>query len=874
MNWMHEWKRRIGVLIRGNRFDRDLAEEMEFHRALEAEANERDGMAPRDAQATASRRIGNALRLREESRDQWGWGWLDRLRGDLRYGFRMLTRNPAYTAAALLTLTLAIGANSLMFSVADALVFRPLPFPHPERLAIVWSIFNGTDRTYVSLPDFEDYRARNRVFESMGASLFTSYTIEQEGFPDTLHGGRVTAGFFPTLGIQARLGRTFTADDERPGAESVIVLSDHCWRTRFHGDPGIVGSKLLLSRASGPRTPYTVVGVLPPEFEVAYPRYSDVWGALPSDFEEAGLRNVGGLSVIARLKSGVAFAAANADMQSIAMGLAAGHTTPGRKMTGAQVLSLQENLVGDSPQYMRVMLGAVGFVLLLACANVANLTLARGADRERELTIRAAIGASRARLFRQILTESLLLSLAGGVAGALVAYGSVKWIRTLLPSRALRADQVAVDARVLLGTLAISIVTGLLVGLAPALRGSRTRLQPSQKTPRQNALRSALVAAEVALGFILVTGAGLMINSYTRLLRVDTGFARRELLLIDTHANRSDFPDPARRAAVVEDMLAAVGAVPGVRSAGVSDFRPLGGVMFFTARKTETGARLPFSAESIAGDYFEAMGIPLLRGRRFTRRDGPTSQRVAAINATAAARYWPGEDPLGQTLVIGRGADQMLAQIVGIVGDVRRSAVERPPDPSFYVPRSQFVFADRLNLVVRPEGRIAAAPLASVVRSRMASVDRSFAADSVRTMEAVMDEQLARPRFSATVLGIFGFLALALTVTGVYGVTSYTVRARRREIGIRMALGADRRRVLSFVMRRSSRLVVVGLLIGVLGALAATRVLERLLYEVKPLDAPTFVGVGVTLALFAWIGSYLPARRAAAVDPMESVRCD
>jgi putative ABC transport system permease protein len=873
MKWMNEWKRRIAVLLRGNRFDRDLAEEMEFHRALEAEDNERHGMEPRAAQAAASRRLGNALRLREESRDQWGWGRLDRLDADLRFGLRMLARNPGYTAAAVLTLALAIGANSLMFSVADALVFRPLPFPHPERLALVWSIFNGTDRTYVSLPDFHDYAAQNRVFDSMGASAATSYTIDVEGFPDTLYGGRVTAGFFPTLGIQAHLGRIFTAEDERPGAESVIVLSDRCWRTRFHADPGVVGSKLLLRHRSGPRAPYTVVGVLRPEFEVAYPRYSDIWGAMPSNDDQA-LERGGGFSVIARLKPGVTFAAANSDMQPIALGLASGHADPGRKMTGAQVLSLQENLIGDSPQYMRVMLGAVGFVLLLACANVANLTLARGADREREMTIRAAIGAGRARLFRQILTESVLLSLAGGIAGALVAYASVRWIRTLIPPRALRGDQIAVDARVLFGTLAISLVTGILVGLAPALRGSRARLHPALQTPRHSVLRSALVVAEVALGFVLVTGAGLMINSYIRLLRVDPGFARRELLLIETHADRRDFPDPQQRAAAVEDMLAAVSTVPGVRSAGVSDFRPLGSVMNYTARKSEAGARLAFTAESIAGDYFESMGIALLRGRIFTRRDGPTSQPVAVINDTAAARYWPGEDPLGKTLLIGRGKVQELAEIVGIVGSVRRWSVDRPPDPSFYVPRSQFILADHLDLVVRPVPGIAAAPLAPVVRSRMAAVSRNFAADSVHTIEALMDEQLARPRFSATVLGIFGFLALALTVTGVYGVTSYTVRARRREIGIRVALGANRRRVLSFVMRRSSRAVALGLVLGLLGALATTRVLTRLLYLIKPLDIPTFLAVGLLLALFAWVGSYLPARRAATVDPMESVRCD
>ena len=878
MDWLKELFRRAAVLLHGARFDREMEEELDFHRAMEAEANQHDGLTPGEAQTAAGRRLGNALWLREESREQWGWGWLDRLRGDIAYAVRMLWRYPGYTATVTATLALAIGANSLMFSVADGLVFRPFPFPNPERLVFLWSEFNGNQRTYVSLPDFHDYKARNHVFESMGAAIATRYEIDAENYTEAMVGHRVTHDFFSTLGVQAHLGRTFAPGDESAGSDYVLVLSDHCWRTRFHADPGVIGRTVMLGRNLEPRRPYTIVGVLPPQVETAYPPpQAEMWSPVSSNSEDGRMRASGGFEVLARLKPGIRLAAAEAEARAIGIGLAAGH--PRTKMTGAQLKPFQENLIGDTRQFMTVMLGAVGFVLLLACANVTNLALARGADREREMTIRAAIGAGRGRLFRQTLTESVVLSLAGGAAGAVLALASVAWIRQLLPPRVARRDAIEIDARVLLFTLAVSVGAGILFGAAPAFRGSRLSLTGGLQigrggSRRQGMLRHALVVAEVAIGFVLVIGAGLMVNSFVRLLRVDPGFVRRDLLLVETHTARNVFPQEREQAAAVEDLLTSMRGIPGVQAAGVSDFRPLDGLMNVIVRKeSERATPLAFTAEAIAGDYFAAMGTPLLRGRLFTSDDAHSAQPVAIVNATAAARYWPGEDPIGRAVVLA-GKDRGPVQIVGVVGDVRRRGIDRPPDPAIYVPRSQIWFATRLDFVICPVPGRAAGALAPIVRARMAAVHRSFSADSATTIDAVMNDQLARPRFAAAVLTIFGFLALSLTITGIYGVTAYNVRARRHEIGVRIALGADTKHVLGFVLRRSSHALALGLILGLAGAVATTRVLTRLLYEVKPTDGPTFAAVAVILAVFGLCGSYIPASRAARVDPMESVRCE
>lgn len=879
MKRIREFLRRVAMLVRGARFDAGIQEELEFHRAMETEANERDGMSRREAQAVAGRRVGNLLWLREESRHQWGWGWLDRLRGDAAYALRMLRRCPGYSAAIYATLAIAIGANSLIFSVADGLVFRPFPYPHPERLVFLWSEFNGNQRSYVSFPDFQDYRARNHVFQSMGASIVTRYTIDAGDYAESITGRRATADFFRTIGVGPRVGRTFTPEDERSGSDFVVVLSDHFWRARYHADPNVIGMTVMLTRNSESTRAFVIVGVMPPELEAAYPhRSAELWTPVSPGSEDGRERDSGGFEVIARLKPNISVVAAGAEARAIGVGLAAGHLRS--KMTGAQLVPLQENLIGDTRQFMTILLGAVGFVLLLACANAANLALARASDREREMAIRGAIGAARGTLFRQLLTEAVLLSVAGGATGVAIAYGAVRWVRALLPPRVARPEAIAVDGRVLLFTFLVSVGAGILVGIVPAYRGSRVSLTAGLQivrggTRRHSALRQALVVAEVAIGFVLVVGAGLMVNSFVRLLHVDPGFARHDLLLVETGVSRKLFPGGQERAAVEEDLLAAIRALPEVRYVGVSDFRPLDGWMNISARShSGTDRRLPFTAEAVAGDYFSAMGTPLLHGRLFSREDGPSSPPVIVINSAAASRYWPGEDPLGRSLVFAVGKEERVAEIVGVVGDVRRRSIDRSADPALYAPRSQEVFATRLDFVIRPGPDRASGSLARTVRARLAEVDRSFSADSVTTMEAVIDEQLARPRFAATLLSIFGFLALALTLTGVYGVTAYTVRARRHEIGVRIALGAGRRQVLGFVLRRSAAAVALGLTLGFLGAAATTRLLTRLLYEVKPMDAPTFGMVVLLLAGFGTAAGYVPALRAASVDPVESVRCD
>jgi putative ABC transport system permease protein len=875
--------RRLAVLFRREKFHRDLDEEMQFHLEMQAEEHRQDGLDNIESLYAANRQLGNLTSLKEQSRDQWGWSALEQLLRDVRYSARVLRKNPGYAVTAVLTLGLGIGANCLLFSIVDPIILRPFPYPTPERLVIVWSEHKQQHAKepalfMPSLPNFLDWRRENHVFEGMGASLPTGFDHDLNGYPEHIIGQRATEGFFATLGIQAQLGRTFTTDDEREGMDHVVVVSDRFWRTRLHADTNVVGTTLLLSRNAAAREKFTIIGVLPPSVEAAYPRRSEIWGAMALDGQEARNRRMGSFEVLARLKPGIDIRKAEAEMRSVAAGLAAAHpdTNAG---SSVRLHSFHRELTRYGKDVMTVLIGAVAFVLLLACANVANLALARGTERNHEMTVRAAIGASRGRLFRQMLIESLVLSFTGSLTGMLLAFWTIDWARSLVPAGILRADQIAVDWRVLLFTFAVSMFTGVLFGMAPALRASRADLNPVLQTVRcgshhQGSLRSVLVVAEVALGFLLAIGAGLMINSFIRLVHVDPGFDRHDLLAIESYLSRLYFSSDSERRFAIDALVESVKAIPAVRYAGVTDFRPLGSTMNTILRKSNAPDKpLGVNSETIAGDYFEAMGTQLIRGRLFTTADGPTSHPVAIVNEAAARRYWPGEDPIGKSFLTGAAKQEKLLEIVGVVGNVRRNGLDRPPDPAFYVPQSQAP-SMRMDIVVRPVPGVPALTLLPAIRTRMANLHRSLTATSVTTMDDVVTERLSKPRFLATILGMFGFLALALTITGVYGVTAYNVRVRQREIGIRMALGADRRRVLNLVLGRGSRLVLIGLALGIFAAILATRALNSALYEVKPLDSATFVYVSLLIIAAAMAANYVPARRATTIDACAVLRSD
>ncbi len=728
-----------------------------------------------------------------------------------------------------------------------------------------------------SLPDYLDWRSHNTVFSDMGAWLPTSFDLGGSAFSERVMGQRATADFFSTLGIQAQLGRTFLPEEGHTGRERVVLLSDRLWRLRFNADPRVVGSTVPIGMKAQPPEPYMVVGVLPPAMQAAFPRHAEIWAALPVDGEESQQRR-GSFDVIARLKPGVSMAQAEAAMRALSASLAREHPDTNRDVTGVQVHPFHQWLTQYGRPMMRSLLGAVGFLLLLASMNLANMLLARGADRRREMSVRAAIGAGRTVLFRQLLTESLVLAFLGGAAGVLFAYWGLGATKALIPSGILRAEEIAIDGRILLFTLALSIATGLLFGTAPAMRAARENLNPMLQAShgagglRGSAFRNTLVAAQIALGLVLLTGAGLMINTFVRLLRVDIGFNRHDLLAIESHLPRQRYTSDGQRLAATEELLRRVQRLPGVRYAGVTDFRPFGSKMNITFRRVANPSKwLAGIRETVGGDYLGAMGVRLIKGRLFAGRDTAGAPAVAVINETAARRYWSDEEPIGKRIAIRVGRDEEdVREIVGVVGDVRRS-IDRPPDPSIYVPQTQQP-SSLLEIVVRMQPGVSSVTLAPMIQAEMAGVDRLIAAGSIVTMDTVVARYLDQPRFLTALLAAFGLLALVLTATGVYGVTAYVVHRRTFEIGIRMALGASRGQILVAVLKRGACLTGVGMTLGVLGSLAASRALESALYEIKPADPLTLAASAVLMAGVTLIATWVPARSASRVDPMEALR--
>ncbi|MBI3280367.1 MAG: ABC transporter permease [Acidobacteria bacterium] len=539
---MSELWRRLRMLFRRERFDRELEEEMQSHLEMQAEENLEHGMAFEDARYAARRQFGNPMLLAEDSRARWGWHWLECLLQDIGFAGRILRRNPGFAVVAVLTLALGIGANCLVFSVVDTVLLRPFPYRNPDRLVFVWTEFSAANQQAMSsLPDYLDWRARNQVFEDMGAYIPASFDLAGPAYSEQLHGRRASASFFHTLGVQPQLGRLFLPDEEHDGRDCVVLISDTLWRNRFQADPRVVGSIILLSRNGQPAEPYTIIGVLPARFEAAFPRYADVWGALARDGEEAYQRRMGGFDVVGRLKAGITLTQAESAMRSIAGVLAVQYPQTNRGYS-VQLRDFHESLTGYGRHAMWSLSGAVAFVLLIACVNVANLMLARAADREREIMIRAAIGAGRGRLLRQLVVECLLLSVVGGAAGALLAHTGVGAVQAAMPESILRRGEIAIDLRVLAFTFAVSLLAGVAFGLIPAARASRANLNPApaRTGPSRTRLRDTLVIAEIALGLVLVTGAALTINSFVRLLRVDPGFDPRRLL------SASAWPAPRR----------------------------------------------------------------------------------------------------------------------------------------------------------------------------------------------------------------------------------------------------------------------------------------------------------------------------------------
>jgi putative ABC transport system permease protein len=798
---------------------------------------------------------------------------------DLRYGARMLLKSPGLACAALLAIALGVGANTTIFSVVNSVLLRPLPFAAPDQLVKVWTTdaARGRNDLPVSYLNFADWRSQSQSFEAMTAYSEASATLSGDGPPEQLKGVAVTADMFPVLGVGPLAGRPFTAEEEKAGSAPVVVISHGLWQRRFGADPKAVGRQVTLDGRST-----TIVGVMPPGFKFPLDAQNpELWAPLDPDSEVNQSRGSRYLSVVARLKEGATLRQAQAEMETVSRRLTEQYPTynTGR---GTRLITLYDDTVGEIRPALLVLLGAVGCVLLIACANVANLLLARAAGRHKEMALRTALGASRRRIVRQLLTESLLLAFLGGVAGLLLALWGVDVLVSFIPEGVPRAQEIAVDGRALGFTLGVSALTGVIFGLAPALQSSRLNLNESLKEGgrgstdglRRNRVRSLLVVSEIALSLMLLIGAGLLIKSFKRLRDISPGFNPERVLTMSLSLPEAKYEEPERQALFFQELDRRVAELPGVEVAGLVDPLPLSG-----DNKTTTFAiegrpapapadRLSANVRTVDSEYLSAMGVPLIEGRGLTERDTKDAPPVMLVNETLARRFFPGEEVLGKRATV--YPFKTPAEIVGVVGDVKHRSLDVESGPEFYLSYRQapqpFMYVVTRTSLAEP------AALAPSVQGAVQQIDRDQPVADVKTMSQLVGETTAARRFNMLLLGIFALLALVLASVGIFGVMSYMVTQRTHEIGIRMALGASVSDVVRLIVGRGMTLVVVGVALGLVGAFVVTRVMKGLLYGVSATDPLTFVGVSLALSVVALAACLIPARRAARVDPMIALR--
>jgi putative ABC transport system permease protein len=799
---------------------------------------------------------------------------METLLRDIRYGIRSLLKRPGFTIVALIALALGIGANTAIFSLVNAVLLRSLPYAQPDRLVWVWgNIRNGGNHASVSPLDFLDYRKENTTFEQFAASLSVPLPVNLTGSgePERLTGAAVTGNYFQALGVQPALGRTFVLDNEITGRDQVTVLSYGLWQKQFGGDPNIVNKTVTLDGKT-----CLVLGVMPKDFSVPQP--AELWVPMTFDVKpQMKQRKAHFLRPIGRLKPGVTIAQAQADTDAIARRLEELYPETD-KSWNLRLVSLQEQVVGNVKPTLFILFGAVGFVLLIACANVANLLLVRAATREREIALRTALGAGRFRIVRQMITESVLLALLGGTLGTLLAVWGVDLLVTLSADNLPPTTQVRIDATVLGFTLLISLLTGVLFGLAPALRTMKLNLSESLKEggrsgsegAQRNRTRSVLVVIESAVAVVLLIGAGLLIRSLVELKNTHPGFDAHNLLTMRVDLTEQKYPTPEKTAQFFRELETRIGSLPGVESMGTVSELPLSGQPNDMPYTVE--GRPPVASDEVYDDdfrrvnqnYFATLRIPLLRGRNFTAQEVSQSAKVVIISELLSSQVFPNEEPLGKRLVLGMG--NQAFEIIGVVGDIRHRSLERKPAAAMYLP----TYDGWLNVVIRTKGD----PLAitAAVRKEVQAIDPDQPIAAVKTMDQWLGTAVAAPRYRTSLLGLFAALALVLAATGIYGVMSYSVTQRTHEIGVRMALGARQLDVLKLVVRQGMVLVLIGVGLGLAGAVALTRVLASLLFGVTAKDPLTFVAVATLLALVAFVACYIPARRATKVDPLVALR--
>ncbi|HVG17696.1 MAG TPA: ABC transporter permease [Blastocatellia bacterium] len=878
MYWLREFFLRLHAVLRSNRIDREIDEEMRFHLEMRSQEYIEAGMRPEDARREAMRRFGNITYIKEISRDVRGGGMLETLLQDLRYGARMLLKQPIFTAAAVITLALGIGATTTVFSIVDAVLLRPLPFKEPERLVSVWEINQQQekDAQASSTGNFVDWQNQNQVFEDMAAYFNWNTNLIGVDDPERLNSAIVTGSFFQVLGVSAKIGRVLLPSDDRPGNDEVVLLSHGLWQRRFGADPEIVGKKLTLSGGS-----FTIVGVMPPDCR--FPdKEVELW--MPAGFSAKQSQDRRGkfIKVIARLKPGIKLDQAQAEMKAIAAQLEQQFpdTNTGWEV---KVASLDSAGMENVRLALFVLLGAVGFVLLIACVNVANLLLARAAARRREFAIRVALGAGRMRLINQMLTEGLLLAMLGGLIGVLLAYWGVSIITHLNPGDIPRIDEIGINRRVLGFTLATCAMSVMIFGLVPALFASSSAPQESLKAegrsmdggPRRR-LRNALVVSEIAVALILLIGAGLMIKSFWRLQSVSPGFKSDNLLTMRIWLSASRYAENHRQITFFQQLIDRIERVPGVQSVGAIQDLPIRrnrmGFDFVIEGRPipSSGDKSDAAYRVVTPDYFATMGIPLLGGRQFTNEDNQQAAQVIIINQSFARQLWPDGDPLGKRIRFG-GEDKPWCAIIGVVGDVKHMGLDVDEGPAIYQPHAQKPeFLRWMTIVARTN--VEPLSLVSAVRSQVQALDKDQPIYDIVTMERLLSQSVANPRFYMVLLGVFAFISLALAAVGVYGLLAFWVTQRTKEIGIHLALGAQQNDVMRIVMGKGFKLTLSGIGLGLAGAFILTQVMQSLLYGVSTTDPITYLGLSLVLMSVGVLACYIPARRATRVDPMIALR--
>jgi putative ABC transport system permease protein len=877
------WLKRL--FSRRDRYD-DLAVSIQEHLEERAEELVDGGMAQDDAARAARREFGNVTQITERSREAWQWPTLESIWADIKFTLHQLRKSPGFAVTAILTLALGVGANTAIFSVVKAVLLSSLPYKDPGRIVAVWTANTaGDDKPHPSTAaDFAIWKQRSGVFEDLAPSYDDERTLTGQGAPRLLLGYAVSANYLRILGVQPELGRLYTDQEDRPGGPPVALLSDSLWRTTFHSDPGIVGKAITLDGG-----PFTVLGVMPHQFN--YPSGDEIWtpaAMAPSAFDDYGHKYV---RILGRLKPGVTVAQAQQAVNAVEAQVAAAHpnTDGGNRVV---LVPLREQLVGDIRKPLLLLMCAAGLVLLIACANTAGLALARDAERQKEIAVRLALGATRLRLLRQFVTESVVLAVLGGALGLPLALAGTHFMLMLFPNdvanlKIPKLTEIPMDRGVFFFAFAITLLTAFLFGIAPVLKGMRTEADAAMKdatrgstaSRRSNRSRNAVVVSEVALSLVLLTFAGLVLASFQRVIDADLGFQPDHVLSLEVFlpSNRYPHEDQAKMRGFVADVVRKLNALPGVRSAAATNFLPLSG-FWGTSEVLLRGQTLPKGAQAPEADnrvitpgYLHTMNIPLLRGRNFTDADRAGSQQVAIVNQTFATQFFKGKDPVGEDLNLGVADKPDWWHIVGVIGDVKAFGQDQPTHPDIYRPFDQLSFPI-VAFTIRTQSDPAA--MTKAAEETLWSVDPDLPVFKAIPMDMLAGQSLAVRRASSVLVSAFALLALVLACIGIYGVMAYAVTQRTQEIGVRMALGAQRADVLRLIMGLGLRLTCIGVLIGLIGALVSTRLLASLLFEVSATNPLLFALPGALLIAVTVLAAYLPGRRAASIDPMRALRAE